>query len=75
MLLTFRVKIFVALLAHADELPLTGVRIVDAQREIRPVSQMLDMMHDARPPILPARFAELALVVVKLEQFFQGAQQ
>ena len=65
-----RMQRLMAVFADRDKLTLTCVRIPDAQREIRTVSQMLDVMHDHPCPCcagtnLSLRFAELALAVVQ----------
>lgn len=63
--LALRMELLVALLAHADQLPLPGLRIPDAQRQVRPILQVLDVVDDPCPPELPPDIpASDALVVI-----------
>ena len=65
-----RMQRLMAIFADRDKLTLSCVRVPDAQREIRTVSQMLDVMHDhpcscCAGTNLSLRFAELTLAVVQ----------
>ncbi len=56
-----------AALAHAHQLPLSRLRIPYAQGQVRPVAQVLDVVHNFRCPVPPPLFAALALALVKVE--------
>ena len=53
--------------AHGDELPLARVRIEDAECEIWPLAQMLDMVDDGPPGVPAPGLANLALEVVHFQ--------
>ena len=63
--LTFRVQLLMALLTHADELPLSGLWVPDAKRQVRPIPQVLNVMHDDSPPEPAFGFAPLALRLIE----------
>ena len=54
-------------LAHAHQLPLSRLRVPDAQGQVRPVAQVLDVVHNFRCPVPPPLFAALALALVKAQ--------
>ena len=56
-----------AALAHAHQLPLSRLRIPYAQGQVRPVAQVLDVVHTLRGPLSPPLFAALTLTLVKAE--------
>ena len=58
-----------ALLADCDKLTLTRLGIVDAEREIRSVAQVFDMMYNHTATVSAVLLAQLALAVVHLSHF------
>ena len=57
-----------AFLADADQLPLSGVRVCDAQGQVRPVPQVLDVVDDPGRPVPVALLpAEHTLPLVQPE--------
>lgn len=54
-----------ACLAQADKLPCVPVPY--GQGQLRPVAQVLDMMHHHSPAVPAPRFAHLTLIVVERE--------
>ena len=67
--LALRMELLVALLAHADELPLPGLRIPDAQCQVRPILQVLDVVYNHCAAESSGRFASLAFVPVEAKDF------
>lgn len=65
--LALRMELLVASLAHAHQLPLSRLRVPDAQGQVRPVAQVLDVVHNLRGPLSPPLFAALTLTLVKAE--------
>ena len=65
--------LFVTRLANGDKLPRARVRIVDGEREVWPVAQVLDVVDNRPASVAAARLAELALAPVKLEDFLSHA--
>lgn len=53
-------------LTQADELPLSRVRIKDRQCEVRPILEVLNVMHDNSRSIPPPLLAVLTFIPVKL---------
>ena len=56
-----------ASLAHAHQLPLSCLRIPDAQGQVWPVAQVLDVVDNPRGPLSPPLFAALTLALVKAQ--------
>ena len=65
--LALRMELLVASLAHAHQLPLSRLRVPDAQGQVRPVAQVLDVVDNPRGPLSPPLFAALTLALVKAE--------
>ena len=57
----------VARYAHAHELALARLRIPHAERQIRPIAQMLDVVYDLGPGVAAASLAKLALIAIQLQ--------
>ena len=66
--LALRMEFLVALLAYADQLPLACTWVPDAERQVRPFFQVLDMMDDFRwSKLTPNLSAPDALSMVQPE--------
>lgn len=60
----------VAGLAQAEELTLAGLRVKERQREIRPITQALDMVDKHGAAVFALRLAQLALMPVIVKHPF-----
>lgn len=58
--------------AHAQQLPLSCVKIPNRKRQIRSPLQMFHVMHDHSFAVPAAAFADLAFVVVKVKRLRSG---
>ena len=57
------------LFTDCDELTFACLRIIDAEREVRSIAQVLDMMYNHTATVSPSRLAQLALVSIHPSHF------
>ena len=63
-----------AALAHAHQLPLSCLWIPDAQGQVWPVAQVLDVMDNPRSPVPPLLFTALTLALVQAQDLRPQAE-